>query len=119
MTKEEIKQIAKKQAKEVYSDNRRYQLFKHLSDEYSLLLLDSELDEIINISNKISEQPTEKQVESECEAVEFLIEQSFKLGVQWGETYGGWFNPNKEDNERKLKECKETVKQLYQIFKSR
>lgn len=59
-----------------------------------------------------------KQVESECEAVEFLIEQSFKLGVQWGETYGGWFNPNKEDNERKLKECKETVKQLYQIFKT-
>ena len=60
-----------------------------------------------------------KQVESECEAVEFLIEQSFKLGVQWGETYGGWFNPNKEDNERKLKECKETVKQLYEIFKNR
>ena len=112
------KQPTGKQAKEVYSDNPRYQLFKHLSDEYSLLLLDSELDEIINISNKISEQPTEKQVESECEAVEFLIEQSFKLGVQWGETYGGWFNPNKEDNERKLKECKETVKQLYQIFKT-
>lgn len=62
-----------------------------------------------------TEQP--KQVESDD--IDFLIEQSFKLGVQWGETYGGWFNPNKEDNERKLKECKETVKQLYEIFKKR
>ena len=55
-----FKQPTEKQSKEVYSDNPRYPLFKHLSDEYSLLLLDSELDEIINIA---------KQVDGEIEAV--------------------------------------------------
>ena len=55
-----FKQPTEKQSKEVYSDNPRYPLFKHLSDEYSLLLLDSELDEIINIA---------KQVDVEIEAV--------------------------------------------------
>ena len=56
-----FKQPTEKQSKEVYSDNPRYPLFKHLSDEYSLLLLDSELDEIINIA---------KQVDGEIEAVD-------------------------------------------------
>jgi hypothetical protein len=32
------------------NENPRYELFKHIADEHNFILLDSELDEIINIS---------------------------------------------------------------------
>lgn len=49
----QAKLISKEQPKQVESDNPRYPLFKHLSNEHNLILVDSELDEIIKISNEI------------------------------------------------------------------
>lgn len=99
------KQPTGKQAKEVYSDNPRYPLFKHLADEYSLLLLDSELDEIINISNKISEQPTEKQVESDIKKI--AIEYSDKVNIEGATSWS-----ISEAFEAGYKHCKEQPKQV-------
>lgn len=43
-----------KQAIELNTDNPRYPLFKHIYDNHGRILLDSELDDIINICHKIN-----------------------------------------------------------------
>lgn len=45
-------------------ENKRYKLFEHMSREHGLTLLDSELDEIISIAEKVWEKDCQHPFEN-------------------------------------------------------
>lgn len=46
------------------------------------------------------------------ELEEEKLRMAFDKGRSWGETYGGWFIPSKEDHKKHLNACLESIKQL-------
>lgn len=51
------------------------------------------------------------------EVFDTLIEEIFKKGVDWSETYSGWFIPNEEDHQKRINVAKQVAYKIIENSK--
>ena len=54
-----------------------------------------------------------KKIEISERKLRGIINQAFRKGQNWGETYSGWFTPTKKDTSKKRKEA---IKRAFEII---